>query len=180
MKKQKLLMILIIGAMLMFSACADTTEGENPSNNEGLTSFVSTDINGEEIDQTVFENYAITMVNVWATTCPPCIKEMPDLAEINEDYADQNVQVVGIVVNVPEGNAEGLEAAISIVEQTGANYVHILASESLKQARLNDVQFVPETIFVDALGNQVGESYVGSKSYKNWSEIIDALLDEVE
>jgi thiol-disulfide isomerase/thioredoxin len=183
MKKQNILIILFIITLLLSSACKNTTNNQNDEKtigNPGVNSFISTDIAGETIDQTIFGNHKITLVNIWATFCGPCIDEMPDLAKLNEDYADQGFQVVGIVADAQEGNATEIEAALSIVAQTGATYTHILASESLKEAKLRSVQYVPETIFVDASGNQIGESYVGSKNYKNWSKIIESLLNEVE
>jgi len=39
--------------------------------------------------------------------------------------------------------------------------------------------FVPETIFVDENGNQVGESYIGSRSMAQWKEIIDGLMENM-
>lgn len=183
MKKQTILIILILVAMLMLSACTSTTESEDSAKTpqtEGLSAFVSTDIKGTDIDQSVFENYTLTMVNIWTTTCGYCIKEMPDLAKLNEDYASKGFQVVGIAADVAEEGSANLETAISIVEQTGANYIHILASDSLNQAKLSTVQYVPETIFVDSLGNQVGESHVGAKDYEGWRKIIEEYLGEVE
>ena len=183
LKKQNVFTALFIVIALVFTACGgeggDTTQPEGSG--EGvLSSFTSTDATGVTVDQAIFSDYSLTLVNIWATFCSPCIGEMPDLAQLNEDYADQGFQVVGIVADVQEGDEAGLATALSIVEQTNANYLHILASESLGEAKLNSVQYVPETIFVDAQGNQVGESYVGAKDYDDWSEIIETLLAEVE
>lgn len=179
MKKHFISISLLIVTLLLFSACGSQNE-ETAANNPGLTSFVSTDITGEAADQTIFKNHKLTMVNIWATFCGPCIDEMPDLAKLNEDYADRGFQVVGIIADAEEGNATQLNAALSIVEQTGAAYPHILSSDSLYEVKLSSVQYVPETIFVDAEGNQIGESYVGSKNYANWSKVIESLLNEVE
>lgn len=183
MKKNTIFIILLVFTLGMLSACtspADPKDDTNTSASSGLTEFISTDIFGEAIDQTVFENHKLTMVNIWAGFCGPCIAEMPDLAKLNEDYADQGFQVVGIVADAQENNPEQLETTLAIVEQTGAEYTHILTSESLYEAKLRSVQYVPETVFVDAKGNQVGEAFVGSKSYEGWSEIIEQLLSEVE
>lgn len=174
----------MIAAILMFSACAKNTTGAGDlstiTENSGLSTFISTDVEGNPVDQSIFESHTLTMVNIWATSCKPCISELPDLAKLNDDYAQQNIQVIGIVVDVPENDSVKLETAMQIIEQTGAAYVHILASENLREVRLNAVQYVPETIFVDALGNQVGESYVGSKDYDGWSTVIEELLSQVE
>lgn len=179
MKKHFVIIGLFIFALLLFPACSSQNDGAAPDNT-GLQSFISTDITGTSINQTIFEGHKLTMVNIWATFCGPCIDEMPDLAKLNEDYANQGFQVVGIIADAAEGNAQQLDSALSIIEQTGANYPHILASDSLNEAKLSSVQYVPETIFVDAQGNQIGESYVGSKNYSNWSKVIESLLNEVE
>ncbi|SOC31038.1 TlpA disulfide reductase family protein [Thalassospira xiamenensis] len=42
------------------------------------------------------------ILNFWATWCVPCIKEMPSLAKLASDYADQNVQVVGVSLDHTE------------------------------------------------------------------------------
>ncbi|HSH73442.1 MAG TPA: TlpA disulfide reductase family protein [Methylophilaceae bacterium] len=38
----------------------------------------------------------ILVVNFWATWCPPCLEEMPELSKLNETYKSQNVAVIGI------------------------------------------------------------------------------------
>jgi len=58
--------------------------------------------------------------------------------------------------------------------------MHILPSESLYNAKLYQVSSIPETIFVDKDGKQVGESYIGSRTKEQWKEIIDGLLVDVE
>lgn len=42
-----------------------------------LSQFAATDLDGNEIDQSILEGYDLTMVNIWATFCQPCIREMP-------------------------------------------------------------------------------------------------------
>jgi thiol-disulfide isomerase/thioredoxin len=183
MKKQNIAIALLMVVVMVFSACGGSGSEGGQSDGTGeavLSSFSSTDISGMPVDQTIFSDYTLTMVNIWATFCSPCIKEMPDLALLHSDYAASGFQVVGIVADAKEGQEAALETVLSIVEQTGADYLHVLSSDSLAEAKLNSVQYVPETIFVDAQGNQIGESYVGSKDYDDWSEIIESLLEEVQ
>lgn len=149
-----------------------------------LSSFTATDLEGNEVTQDIFADYDLTMVNMWATFCGPCIREMPELAEIQEEYAPKGVQVVGIVVdtldykgNLDEGQIETVKM---VVEKTGAAYTHLLPSADLIQAKVKDVSSVPETIFVDKEGNQVGESYVGSRSKEQWIEIITTLQEQIK
>ena len=146
--------------------------------------FASEDLEGNAVDQTIFEGHDLTMVNIWATFCGPCLDEMPDLGELNTQYADQNFQIVGMVVDVLNQdltyNEEQVALAKEVVEKTGASYTHLLPSEDLLMNKLIYVTGVPETVFVDSEGNQVGESYLGARSKEEWSEIIEELLAEVQ
>ncbi len=45
---------------------------------------------------------------------------------------------------------------------------------------LRNAQVVPTTIFLDKNGNQVGETYPGAKSKKQWIAVIDKMLEKVQ
>lgn len=125
----------------------------------------------------------LTMVNVWATYCNPCIAEMPELAQLHADYADKGFQIVGVIsdVGVTEAySGETLEYALAIIEQTGADYLHLIPSRGMMLGCLNDITAVPTTYFIDENGNQVGTEYVGGRDYAGWAAIVDELLAGME
>lgn len=106
----------------------DAGDAEDAEDVQGLmSSFAATDLDGQSVDQGIFSGYALTMVNVWATFCGPCIQEMPDLGELAAEYQDKGVRIVGLVSDVldADGNLskEQVETAREIVESTGANYL---------------------------------------------------------
>ncbi|MEG2153964.1 MAG: TlpA disulfide reductase family protein [Burkholderiaceae bacterium] len=43
----------------------------------------------------------VLVINFWATWCPPCIREMPDLQKVADDYRDRGVQVIGLGIDNP-------------------------------------------------------------------------------
>ena len=202
MRRQHLAAALSAGLLALLCACAGTqasSPSPTPSASQAsqasqspagdsaggvLSSFTAQDLNGNEVDQSIFSDYKLTMVNIWATFCGPCLSEMPELGEIHAEYADQGVQVVGIVTDVlnQDGsyNEDQIATARDAVSLTGADYLHLLPSADLITAKLQYVSAVPETIFVDSQGNQVGESYLGSRSKEQWIAIIDELLGQVE
>lgn len=146
----------------------------------GLTGFTTTDLDGNNVTQEIFADYDLTMVNIWATFCGPCIGEMPELGELKAEVADKGVNIVGIVVDVQTTDGsispEMVETARDIVAQTGADYTHLLPSESLNNVILNGVSAVPTTVFVDSRGNIMGDAYVGARDKAAWQEVIDGLL----
>lgn len=149
-----------------------------------LASFLSYDLNGVSVDESVFADYKLTMLNFWGTYCGPCLKEMPELGELAAEYAEKGVQIVGVVSDVQQ-QADGsfrqskLENARELVEQTGAAYPHLLGSYDLVKAKLGSLNGVPYTIFVDSQGQIVGEEYLGARSKDAWTEIIDETLEGV-
>ncbi len=154
--------------------------------NEGtFESFVAYDLNGIARDESVFSGYKLTMVNIWATFCGPCLREMPELGELAADYSEKGVQIVGLVADVSQ-NSDGsfvqsqVEDVRALVEETGANYIHLLPTSPLMTNQLKGVNSVPTTIFVNEKGQQVGQAYVGSRSGSDWAAIVDSILAEAE
>lgn len=146
--------------------------------------FTAADLNGNEVTQDMFADYDLTMINIWATFCGPCINEMPHLGELAAEYKEKGVQIVGIVVDVLDNtgaiSASQVDLAKEIVQQTGANYTHLLPSDDLIQVKLRYVSAVPETVFVDKNGDIVGDPLVGSRSKDDWKSVIDNYLEEVK
>jgi len=48
----------------------------------------------------------VLLINFWATWCPPCVSEMPDLVALQNDLAGKNLQVVGIGIDSPSNIRE--------------------------------------------------------------------------
>ena len=115
------------------------------------------------------------MVNVWATYCNPCLNEMPGLGELAAEYEQSQFQIIGIVSDVREGEDQTLVE--SLIQQTGANYPHLLANDSIYQALLAGVSGVPTTFFFDGEGAYLG-GVVGSAEKSQWEELIHELLEK--
>lgn len=147
---------------------------ETEPTGKDVVSFQAVTLEDETVDEGILSGKKLTMVNIWATYCSPCIGEMPELGEIAREYADKGVQIVGIVSDVQEG--DDVTTAKDLVDETGADYTHLLLNQQVYMTFLNGVTAVPTTIFVDEEGNQVGERYVGAKSKEEWVEIIETLL----
>lgn len=163
------------------------TEGETTQSAETaqpgiLSVFTAQDLQGNGVNQEILAGKKLTMVNVWATFCGPCINEMPDLGALAQEYADKGVQIVGLLsdANASDGSvsASQVELAQEIVDATGANYLHIIPGTDM-MGLLYQITSVPTTFFVDETGTQVGTAYVGAKSKDAWAAIIDQMLEEV-
>ena len=130
--------------------------------------FTTTDLDGNEVTESIFSGYDLTVINVWGTFCGPCIGEMPELARWHKELPE-NVQLIGLVSDVNEGG--DVSAAQKILSDTGVEFVNLLSSNSLIPL-LSMSQYVPTTYFVDSEGKMVGDPIVGAdvNGYKQFVE----------
>ncbi|MGI6079422.1 MAG: TlpA family protein disulfide reductase [Candidatus Avilachnospira sp.] len=180
-------------------AIESTDSAENEADKEAETpdfvamafeSFKVKELYGEELTQDIFKDADLTMVNLWGTFCGPCINEMPELGELSEELkAEGRAQIIGIpldVITIDENDAivaddEMVEKAKKIVEETGAEYTHLIPEGDFGMLIIGSgaAQYVPTTFFVDSEGKLVGDPVVGAKDKNAWTEIINERLAEV-
>lgn len=155
-------------------------EEAEPEQEAYVLEFQTVTTEGEEVTSACFADSRLTMLNVWGTYCSPCLEEMPALGEIAASYDKAEFQMLGIVSDVMEGGeAEMLEEARELIAQTGANYPHLLTSESLYTNLLSSVSAVPTTFFVNQKGEVLGY-LVGAYAKEDWEAMINELLATVE
>ena len=155
-------------------------DAENETDkNEIFGEFKTKTLDGKDVNQDIFAEADLTMVNIWGTFCGPCIREMPDLGELSREYADKGFRMVGIISDVSQPEDE---TALEIVDKTEADYTHLVIPDdaNMQYRILRNAQVVPTTIFLDKNGNQVGETYPGAKSKKQWIAVIDKMLEKVQ
>ncbi len=190
------IIMLAIGLVLAGCASKDETPGNEPGK-ENVGADQNTESNapseeepyileftGETVDGEVFtaERLAdskLTMINVWGTFCSPCLNEMPDLGEIAAQYNIEEFQMWGIISDVMEEASEKeIENAKAIIEETGANYPHILLNEELYGNLVGASEYVPTTYFFNQKAELLGY-VVGAKSKAEWVDIIEQLLADL-
>ena len=160
---------------------AFSTDSQNVATD--LSNLQTMDIDGKEFSGKDFSDYDLTMVNVFATWCSPCVQEIPDLAEIQKEMKGKGVNIVGVVTDTVDQtgeNQEALEKAKLIRERSKAEYPFLIPDKSNFNGRLSGIQAFPETFFVDKKGQIVGETYSGSHNKKAWLEIIEKELAKVK
>lgn len=170
------------GFVLQEKTDLEGTEAFGGGSVEDISNVVTKDINGKEFSKKDYENYDLTMVNVFATWCTACIKEIPDLVELQKEMKDKGVNVVGIVTDTVDEAGENKDAiakAKTIQEKTKANYPFLMPDKTNFNGRLNGIQALPETFFIDKNGKIVGETYSGSHDFKDWKKIVEKELENL-
>ena len=117
--------------------------------------FTTTDLDGNPVSSAdLFAQNEITLLNIWATWCGPCVGEFEDLQGIYKRMAEKGVGVVGLMID------DDVELAREELEEFGVKYPVILAPENL-----DDLVFVnayPTSVFVGKDGTVVAGPVVGA------------------
>ena len=111
----------------------------------------------------------VVLINFWASWCPPCRDEAPELQALYVDYQDEGFAIVG--VNMLESSRE---KARMFIEEFGITYPN---GEDIGQeiARLYRVQAPPESFLIGRDGS-IHQFIIGSVDYAGLSGAIEALL----
>lgn len=124
----------------------------------GIT-FTTETTKGDEISSDIFADYDLTMINVWATWCSPCVEEMNELQEVYEGMeANQNL------ISVCYDADESLDLANEILDENGVTFSAIVPNDEVLTNIMMSVQCFPTTIFVDKNGEVVGDYVEGAPS----------------
>lgn len=140
--------------------------------------FTAKDYDGNDVDDSLFSNNAVTVLNFWFTGCKPCVAELSKLNELNDAIKSMGGEVVGINTETFDGNESAIEEAKSILESQGAKYRNLsIASDSTIGEYASEIMAFPTTILVDRNGNIVGEPFLGGIDNQ---ENYDALMAQIQ
>lgn len=143
---------------------SDSNSGKQETSENGfpvnMPEFSTTDMDGNKVTNDIFADYDLTVVNFWATYCNPCINELPELAEWKKELPD-NVNLIGLLVDVDEKGSDQYKLAEKIIKETGADYQHLIATEEFDDM-ISNLVGVPTTFFVDSTGKIIGEPFAGA------------------
>lgn len=108
------------------------------------------------------------IINVWASWCPPCKKEMPDLQAAYEKHGDQ---VQFHMVNLT--NRDFLDQMDAYLEEEGFTFPVLLDEEGITEKELR-ILGIPNTFVVDEQG-RILHHIAGYMDKKTVEQIMDEL-----
>ncbi|QBE96272.1 TlpA disulfide reductase family protein [Blautia producta] len=173
-----------VQAMLASDSSADMTYADSDELFQDVA-LDGTDLDGKALPEDLLVKDGVTMVNVWATFCNPCLAEMPHLEELNKEFAaaGKNFKVVGIAADVVnekgEVGQEQLDLAKEIVKKTGVNYTNIIPGEKLQSDILPNVTAFPTSFFLNDKG-EVIKTVMGATTKDDWANTANELLESLK
>ena len=111
----------------------------------------------------------VVLLNFWATWCPPCRAEMPDLIRMQREYRAKGLQVIGITY--PPQEIKGVR---QFIRKLGVNYPVALGTKETKTL-FDESETLPVTIVIDRQGN-VRERIEGILLPEEFEQKIKPLL----
>lgn len=112
----------------------------------------------------------VVIVNFWATWCGPCVREIPDLMELYNQYKDKGLEIVGISID-----QKGWAVVQPFVKKNGMEYPVVLATPQFA-GEYGDINVIPTTYIVDKNGNVV-ERFIGARDKFSFEAKIKPLLN---
>ena len=162
---------------------SEDTDAENNSEDASpFQDFSGQDYDGNTVDESLFSNNAVTVVNFWFTGCKPCVAELSKLNELNDAIKSMGGEVVGINTETFDANKDAIKEAASILESQGAKYRNLsIDSDSAAGKYASNIMAFPTTILVDRNGNIVGEPMLGGidnqDNYDTLMKQIQSVID---
>lgn len=129
-----------------------------------------TTIQGEEI--TLNDVDGPVVLNFWATWCPPCRHEIPDLIEIQNEYGDRGLTLVGV-----SRDEEGASVVEPFAEDMEINYPIVVEKDDQLEEALGTVYALPTTVLISPDG-MVTHSIMGLFDMDSLRDQLDIWLDD--
>jgi len=104
------------------------------------------------------------IVNFWATWCPPCLEEIPDLVAVTE--ARKDVQVFGVAMEFQDS-----KQVLQFAEGMFVNYPIVLGDRNTADL-IGKVQGLPTTFIYDPQG-KLAVRHVGKITRKQIERLLD-------
>ena len=147
-----LITIALLG-LLVVQACTPSSQAIQGGQQEASVGinvgeiapdFTLTDLDGNELSLSDFRGKAV-FINFWATWCPPCRAEMPEIESVYQDYKDKGVVVIGVDILETE------ELVREFVQRGGYTWTFVIDQTGEVSARYN-IQAIPTSFFIDREG----------------------------
>lgn len=112
----------VLPALLLLAGCGGDSDrapdaGTTANVPEVAPAYSAMTLDGDSVSLAALRG-EVVLLNVWATWCAPCRKEIPELQALHEAHADEGLRVVGVTVD-----ARGAEADVrQFAEQFGMTY----------------------------------------------------------
>jgi len=133
------------------------------------------DLDGDYVSVNDLKGEKYTVLDFWATWCKPCVKSIPEMVKINNDFVDRGIVIIGVDVDSPRN----LSKVRPFANSMGVNYPVILDTDQELMTAFN-ISVLPTFIILDGKGKRIysHEGYVPGDEVIIREQIEKLLSDE--
>jgi thiol-disulfide isomerase/thioredoxin len=119
----------------------------------------------------------VVVINLWASWCGPCRREVPDYEKVRKSYEGQEVEFVALTAEDPD---EDTDAVKKFLRQVTFNFRLGWADREMARALMNGRNSIPQTIVIGSDGRVVKQwsGYAPGRSADRLRDAIDQALPQ--
>jgi len=163
----------IAGVMLLLAVTLAACGGDNSSESRGVnqgnlaSGFTLEALDGTEVSLSEYRGNVV-LINFWATWCPPCRAEIPDIENVYRARQDDGFVVLGV------GVEESREAVAPFVEAMGMTYP-VLLDERGQVLKMYRAIGLPMSVILDRDG-VIQVRHVGALTMEQLEDYLAQVL----
>ena len=151
------------------NATQNNTSTKSDQINSNVTKaidFKLKDLDGKELSLSDLKGKNV-FLNFWATWCPPCKAEMPEIEKLYQETKDSDLVIVSIEIGEPLGTVK------TFIETNKYNFKVLLDPDQSVASKYN-IASIPTSYFIDVDGNVISKN-VGSMNIDQMKSYIGLL-----
>jgi peroxiredoxin len=139
-------LVMLIG-MVVPAACSTNTQ----SDDQGIVidspapDFSLKDLTGRTVSLSGLKG-KVVLINIWTTTCPPCVQELPHFQSLHNDWANRS-DVILLTVNLGES-----QSTVENFMRSNRYTFPVLLDSQFTVAEKYRIRFTPTSLIIDSTG----------------------------
>jgi len=138
---------------------------------ETINNLNMTSIQGEKITSNNLLG-KVVLINFWATDCPSCIAEMPDLIETYNKYKKQNFELIAVSMFYDPPSR-----VLSFSKNNKLPFSVVLDLEKKIASQFNGVTLTPTSFLIDHEGKIINK-IIGEINFDEFTNLLEKALKE--
>ncbi|MBM3360034.1 MAG: TlpA family protein disulfide reductase [Betaproteobacteria bacterium] len=161
-KKTLWLILVLLPLLILFFLSLAT--------NKKVPEITVTSITGETIELYQEKN-KFTIINFWATDCPGCIKEMPSLVALYNQFKGQGLQIIAVSMSYDPPNQ-----VLNFTQKNNIPFPVVLDLDSNIARSFENVRLTPTSILIDKNGKII-DKVIGELNFNKLNVLLKEHLD---
>lgn len=167
-QRNTLMILTALVAALAPGGCGGPAGDDDPAAAAPAPNFELENFAGGKVRLSDYRG-KVVLLNFWATWCPPCVMETPDLVELDRNYRDRGLAILGVSLD-----QNPRSVLYPFIRKYKINYP-ILLGDGRTAADYGGVTSIPTTFIIDRQG-MIRKQYSGSRPKSVFEEAIKGLL----